>query len=123
MSKNSKNQGFGSPPQAKILRFWGIHGLNPPLLAHILEQGGGFNPRNLVDTQSEPSLGYSAGRTGGRPRGRGVNPVRCSHPVPVPVRAQRECDQPLAPTGRSRGCCSRSGRTVSPPSVRIGRLG
>ena len=42
MSKNSKNQGFGSPPQAKILRFWGIHGLNPPLLAHILEQGGGL---------------------------------------------------------------------------------
>ena len=40
LSKNSKNQGFGSPPQAKILRFWGIHGLNPPLLAHILEQGG-----------------------------------------------------------------------------------
>ena len=37
VSKNSKNQGFGG---VFFWNFWDFHGLKPPLLAHILEQGG-----------------------------------------------------------------------------------
>ena len=46
------------------MRFWGIHGLNPPLVGAHSGTRGGFNPRNLVDAlprqenqPQEPGMG------------------------------------------------------------------